>query len=38
MDYDLRINYHPGKANVIVDALRRNKYYNAPLSQSLDGK
>jgi hypothetical protein len=22
-DYDLGINYHPGKANVIVDALSR---------------
>jgi hypothetical protein len=27
-DYDLGINYHPEKANVIVDALSRKKYCN----------
>jgi hypothetical protein len=25
-DYDLEIHYHPGKANVIVDALSRRSY------------
>jgi hypothetical protein len=25
-DYDLGINYHPGKANVVVDALSQRKY------------
>jgi hypothetical protein len=28
-DYDLGINYHPGKVNVVVDALSRKKYCNA---------
>jgi ribonuclease HI len=28
-DYDVGINYHPRKANVIVDALSRKKYCNA---------
>jgi hypothetical protein len=23
MDYDMEIHYHPGKANVVVDALSR---------------
>jgi hypothetical protein len=28
-DYDLGINYHPEKANVVADALSRKKYYIA---------
>ena len=27
-DYDMRLHYHPGKANVIADALSRKSYVN----------
>jgi hypothetical protein len=27
-DYDLRINYHPGKANVVADALSQMSHVN----------
>jgi hypothetical protein len=44
-DYDLGINYHPRKANVVADALSRKKYWNAirvakrnQISQSRDGE
>ena len=27
-DYDMRLHYHPGKANVVADALSRKSYIN----------
>ena len=34
-DYDLSVQYHPGKTNVVVDALRRKAYchYMTTLTQ-----
>jgi hypothetical protein len=34
-NYDLVINYHLGKANVVVDALRRKKYSNATFAKRI---
>jgi hypothetical protein len=34
-DYDLGINYHPGKANVIVDALSQRKYCKATFARGM---
>jgi hypothetical protein len=34
-DYDLRINYHPGKANVAADALSRRSYANQLVVKSI---
>jgi hypothetical protein len=34
-DYDLGINYHPGKANVVVDALRRMSNLNMLATREL---
>jgi NADPH-dependent 7-cyano-7-deazaguanine reductase QueF len=34
-DYDIKINYHPGKANVVVDALSHKKYCNATFARRM---
>jgi hypothetical protein len=34
-DYDLGINYHPRKANVVADALSRKKYCNATFTKRI---
>jgi hypothetical protein len=38
-DYDLEVHYHPGKANVVTDALSRKAYCNClsmePYSDTL---
>jgi hypothetical protein len=34
-DYDIEINYHPGKANVIADALSHKKYRNATFARRM---
>jgi hypothetical protein len=34
-DYDLRINYHPGKANLVANALSCKKYCNATFAKRM---
>jgi hypothetical protein len=34
-DYDLDINYHPGKANVVADALSRRSHLNMLATREL---
>ena len=33
--YDMKLHYHPGKANVIADALSRKSYVNTLVSGGL---
>jgi hypothetical protein len=37
-DYDLGINYHPGKANVVANALSRKKYCNATFAKRIQSE
>jgi hypothetical protein len=37
-DYDLGINYHPGKANVAADALSRRKYCKATFDRRMQSE
>jgi hypothetical protein len=37
-DYELEVHYHPGKANVIVDALSHKAHYNYLLAVRLIGE
>jgi hypothetical protein len=34
-DYDVGINYHPGKADVVADALSRKKHCNVMAAREL---
>ena len=34
-DYDMKLHYHPGKANVIADALSRKSYANTLVTGGL---
>jgi hypothetical protein len=35
-DYDLEVHYHPGKANVVADALSRKTHCNCLIVKPLD--
>jgi hypothetical protein len=37
-DYDLEIHYHPGKANLVVDALSRKGHANMVMVFQLHGE
>jgi hypothetical protein len=34
-NYDVGINYHPGRANIIADALSHKKYCNATFARIM---
>jgi hypothetical protein len=38
MDYELKVHYHPGKTNVIMDALSREAHCNCLLAIRLTGE
>ena len=35
-DYDLEVHYHPGKANVVADALSRKSHCNCLTMKTMD--
>ena len=35
MDYDMRLHYHPGKANVVADSLSHKSYVNTLMTGGL---
>ena len=35
-DYDLEVHYHPGKANVVADALSRKSHCNCMTVKTMD--
>ena len=37
-DYDLEVHYHPGKANVVADALSRKSYANEVQVSSMSSE
>ena len=34
-DYDMRLHYHPGKANVVADALSRKSHVNTLMTGEI---
>jgi hypothetical protein len=37
-DYDLEVHYHPGKANVVADALSRKAHYSCLSVEAFNEK